>query len=115
MGMPMAPLGPLRASHAGEALRAYRRTLLGQLTRYTPEAQIGRLYAARVIEVDDDFCRTEFGLVVPSDQIRRADLAAILRLDRPEPTCGHASPWLECDTCMTVVAWGRVAGRLRAG
>lgn len=109
----MAPLGPLRATHAGEALLTYRRSLRGQLTRHTPEEQIARLYAARVIEVDDAYSRSEFGLVVASDQIWRADLGAMLRRGRPVADCGHEAPRLECDTCVIRVAWGRVAGRMR--
>lgn len=109
----LAPLGPLRSTHAGADLVTYRRDLRGRITVRTPDEHVARLYAARVIEVDDAFCRTELGLVVASDRITRTDLAAVLAAGRPAADCPHEAPRLECESCMRIVAWGRMASRLR--
>jgi hypothetical protein len=109
----LAPLGPMRSTHAGADLVAYRRDLRGRITSRTPDEHIARLYAARVIEVDDAFCRDELGLVVAADRIERADLTAVLALGRPAAGCGHEAPRLECEPCVRVLAWGRMVSRLR--
>ena len=114
MGGPvLAPLGPLRARHGGDALLAYRRGLRGRITEHTPEVYVARLYASCIVEADDEFCRGELGLVVSSDRIRRADLAALVEAGRPDRDCGHRAPMLGCMACARATAWDRIADRLR--